>query len=106
MEWTNEEVNQMDFDDWQQCYVKIIVENKTNPFLFDIILDKMYKSGVGNISVVEAFAELDNDVDIIDEAQDTISILSTYIEGLETRVNKKSLDILMRNLYNESLTLE
>ena len=66
----------------------------------------MYKSGVGNISIIEAFAELDNDVDIIDEAQDTISILSTYIEGLETSVNKKSLDILMRNLYNESLTLE
>ena len=106
MDWTLEEVNQMDFDEWQQCYIKIIVENKTNPFLFDIILDKMYKAGVGNISVVEAFAELDDAEDIIDEAQDTISILSTYIDNLDTNVNKKRLDILMRNLYNESLTLE
>ena len=106
VDWTLEEVNEMDFDEWQQAYVKIVVENKTNPFFFDIILDKMYKSGVGNINVVESFAELDDDEDIVDEAQDTISILSTYIEGLETNVDKKRLDLLMRSLYNESLTLE
>ena len=106
VDWTLEEVNEMDFDEWQQAYVKIVVENKTNPFFFDVILDKMYKSGVGNINVVESFAELDDDEDIVDEAQDTISILSTYIEGLETNVDKKRLDLLMRSLYNESLTLE
>ena len=36
----------------------------------------------------------------------SVGDLEIYIEGLETSVNKKSLDILMRNLYNESLTLE
>lgn len=106
VDWTLEEVNEIDFDEWQQAHVKIVVENKTNPFFFDVILDKMYKSGVYNINIVESFAELDDGEDIVDEAQDTISILSTYIDGLETNIDKKRLDLLMRNLYNESLTLE
>jgi len=101
-----ETVQAEDFDKWKNCYVKIIVENKTNPYLFDVVLDKMYKSGVGDITVVESFAELDNDETFVDEAQDTMTILSSYIEQMDTIADKKRLDILMRNLYNESLTLE
>ena len=66
----------------------------------------MYKAGVGDITVVESFAELDNEETIIDEAQDTMTILSSYIDQMDTIADKKRLDILMRNLYNESLTLE
>jgi len=106
LDWTVESVQEENFDKWENTYVKIIVENKTNPYLFDVILDKMYKSGVGDITVVESFAELDDEETIIDEAQDTMTILSTYIEQMEAPVDKKRLDILMRNLYNESLTLE
>jgi|TARA_B100000809_G_C15062908_1_gene503038 DNA repair exonuclease SbcCD nuclease subunit len=106
LDWTTETVHEENFDKWKNCYIKIIVENKTNPYLFDVILDKMYKSGVGDINVVESFAELDNDVTFVDEAQDTMTILSSYIDQMDTIANKKRLDILMRNLYNESLTLE
>ena len=106
LEWTVETVQAEDFDKWKNCYVKIIVENKTNPYLFDVVLDKMYKSGVGDITVVESFAELDSDETFVDEAQDTMTILSSYIEQMDTITDKKRLDILMRNLYNESLTLE
>ena len=106
LEWAVETVQAEDFDKWKNCYVKIIVENKTNPYLFDVVLDKMYKSGVGDITVVESFAELDNDETFVDEAQDTMTILSSYIEQMDTIADKKRLDILMRNLYNESLTLE
>ena len=106
LERTMETVQGENFDKWKNCYVKIIVENKTNPYLFDVVLDKMYKSGVGDITVVESFAELDSDETFVDEAQDTMTILSSYIEQMETVADKKRLDILMRNLYNESLTLE
>ena len=42
----------------------------------------MYKAGVGDVTIVESFAELDNEENIIDEAQDTMTILSTYIEQM------------------------
>ena len=37
------------------------------------------------------------------EAEDTATILSNYIDNLNTTVDKKRLDTLMRTLYNEAL---
>ena len=45
---------------------------------------------------------LEGDDDLINQTQDTVTILSNYIENMETSVPKKRLDNLMRTLYNES----
>jgi len=45
------------------------------------------------------------DDDIIDQAEDTLTILSGYVESLNVE-NKVELDGLMRSLYNEALTVE
>jgi hypothetical protein len=49
---------------------------------------------------------LDDDSDIVNEAEDTITILSKYIDGMKTTVDKKKLDSLMRSLYTEALYIE
>ena len=46
-----------------------------------------------------------NTEDLIDEAEDTMTILSKYVNSLEIE-NKKELDSLMKSLYTESLTME
>jgi hypothetical protein len=55
----------------------VVVLCKQNPFLFDIVIDSLYKAGVADISVVEDFGDIEtiND-DVIDEAEDTMTILS------------------------------
>ena len=56
--------------------------------------------------VVENFSDFDvSDEDIIDEAQDTLTILSKYVNTLNVE-NKTEFDGLMRSLYNEALTVE
>jgi SepF-like predicted cell division protein (DUF552 family) len=69
-------------------------------------MDKLYKANVADISVAENF-DLDDleGEEIIDEAEDTITILSKYVQSLEIE-NKNELDSLMKSLYNESLTME
>ena len=99
------QVQEMDFSMYQDCYVKVIVEQKNNPYVFDLILEKMYANGVADLNVVETFADVEDDIEI-DEAQDTITILSGYIDNMEENVDKKNLDLLMRRLYNEALTSE
>ena len=42
---------------------------------------------------------------MIDEAEDTLTILSKYVNSLNID-NKEELDKLLISLYNESLTLE
>jgi len=69
-------------------------------------MDKLYKANVADISVAENFDLEDLEgVDVIDEAEDTITILSKYVQSLEVD-NKNELDSLMKSLYNESLTME
>jgi hypothetical protein len=85
-----------------------VVVNKTNPFLFDIMVDQLYKAGVADISIVENFTELaiDADQDLIDQAEDTMTILSKYIDNLTLNVESDKLKGLMRELYVEALNTE
>jgi len=49
--------------------------------------------------------EFMEDDEIIDEAQDTLTILSKYVDSLNIE-KKVELNMLMTNLYNEALTVE
>ena len=51
------------------------------------------------------YYHLDIEDDMINEAEDTLTILSKYVNSLNID-NKKELDNLLISLYNESLTLE
>ena len=103
---TLEQIQSEDYSQYENCYVKLVVINRKNHFWFDTLMDKLYKANVADISVAENFDLEDLEgVDVIDEAEDTITILSKYVQSLEID-NKKELDSLMKSLYNESLTME
>ena len=101
-----EKIEEEDYSKYEGCYVKVVIVERKNPFWFDTLMDKLYKANVADISVVENFGVEDmEELDNIDEAEDTITILSKYIQSLEIE-NKKELDSLMKSLYTESLTME
>jgi hypothetical protein len=50
--------------------------------------------------------EFEDDDSVIDEAEDTLTILSNYIDTLNIQKDKKELDSLIRTLYNEALDYE
>ena len=104
---TLESIQNEDYSKYKDCYVKVVVVKKNNPFWFDTLIDKLYKEDVGDISVVENFDEdfLIGDESLINEAEDTMTILSKYVNSLNID-NKKELDSLMQSLYTESLSIE
>ena len=97
----------IDFSIYKDTYVKVIIRNKTNPYWFDMYIDKLEKAGVLDLQVVEDHFHLDleQDQDIVDEAEDTITILNKYIDGINSNDNKKLKNIFY-DLYNEAMTLE
>ena len=103
---TFESLSEKDYSEYEGTYVKVVVEKKTNPFWFDSVLDKLEEVNVADLVVVENFSDFDiSDDDIVDQAEDTLTILSGYVESLNVE-NKVELDGLMRSLYNEALTVE
>lgn len=97
-----------DFESLKDTYVKLVVLNKQNPYLFDHVTDNLYKAGVADLSIVEDFSDIliDDDQEIIDQAEDTMTILSKYIDNLAIDVEADKLKTLMRELYVEALNTE
>jgi len=103
-----EDFKKFDFTQYQDSYVKVVVLHKQNPFLFDYLTDNLYKAGAADIAIVEDFNDdlIVNDDDIVNQAEDTMTILSKYIDGLSLNVESEKLKTLMRELYVEALHTE
>lgn len=102
-----EKLKTVDFSQYVGTYVKILVMNKTNPFLFERFIQKLNDAAPLDISIVEDFSELTNgaDDDIINEGEDTMTILDKYVDGLQMESSDK-LKSILRELYLEAVNLE
>lgn len=95
-----------DYDALKECYVRVVSLNKQNPYLFDNVIDNLYKSGAADISIVEDFKDAAVEDDIVDEAEDTMTILGKYIDNLTLDVEPDRLKTIMRQVYIEALNTE
>lgn len=92
---------------YKDCYVKIVIEQKTNQGLFDQFLESLYKENPADVSVVEAVVDSDTDSESIDETKDTLTLLIEYVDGLNIiEENKKPLIELLKSLYMESQSID
>lgn len=105
---TVEQVLEDDMEMYRDTFVKVIVHEKNNPYWFDMFIDKLEKTGIADLQVVEDHLNLnlEDDDDIIDEAEDTLTILKKVVSGLDTPVSKKELDSFLTSLYTEALHAE
>lgn len=104
-----EQIRNLNYDDFKETHVKIVCMSKTNPYIFDLMLDKLYDSNTLSITVIEDenFAIDNSEDEKITQAEDTPSALNTYIDGLVlTAVDPNRLKKLINSIYNEALLLE
>ena len=102
-----DDIAKIDFDQYKDSFVKVIIKNKTNPYLFDSYIERLEKNELINLQIVEDHLNLDleDTDDIINEAEDTVTILDKYVDGLEISADKDKVKTLMRELYNEALSI-
>lgn len=100
-------ISDLDLSIYKDAYIKVVVINKTNPFWFDLFIERLEKAGVADFQVVDdnLNINLEDDSDIVDEAEDTLTILSKYVDGVSGNVDKNDLKKLIRNLYEEAMAL-
>lgn len=89
------------------AFVKLVVVNKTDFYKFDMLLNKLYSKGCYEIKIIEDLAEFrDGTVDEEINLEDTVSVLSNYIDSVETDLDKEKVKSYMRTLYTEALNIE
>lgn len=101
------DIVEADYSHYAGKYVKIVVEKKNNSFLMDTLLDQLAKVSALEVSIVEDFSEITNDVQVdVDQAEDTMTILNKYVDGLNLPVESDKIKTVLRDVYNEAIALE
>jgi len=103
------EITNRDLSGYTNTYVKVVVINKTNPYLFDKFMNNLYNVNPVDITIAEDFTDLSEGVDdnIVDQAEDTLTILNKYIDNVkEDSISNDKLKTLMKELYIEALNTE
>ena len=95
--------NSVDILQYDKKFVKVFVENRENYYEYDKFLDRLYKEiSVHDLKIVEDILELNSDFvhdDIINQAQDTLSLLDRYVEEIDTSLNKDRIKNKLKSLY-------
>jgi DNA repair exonuclease SbcCD nuclease subunit len=103
------EINNKDLSKYTSTYVKVVVLNKTNPYLFDKFMDNLYKVNPVDITIAEDFTDLTEGVedDMVDQAEDTLTILNKYVDSIqENNLDNEKLKSILQELYVEALNSE
>jgi DNA repair exonuclease SbcCD nuclease subunit len=98
---------ELDSHNLKDMYIKLVVVNKSDPVKFDNFISKLYQKGCYEIKIIEdmtAFEEgtIDENINL----EDTMSVLSNYIDSVETDADKEKVKTLMKLLYTEAINLE
>jgi len=103
------QVLNQELDKFTNTYVKVVVLNKTNPYLFDQFMAKLYAVNPIDITIAEDFTDLTEGVedDMIDQAEDTLTVLNKFVDTIqEDSIDNGKLKTVLRELYVEALNTE
>ena len=94
------------YSNLKDTYIKLFVEHKFHPYSFDRFMDKLYEAGVAKITIVE---EINNSEwtkeEIVDLAQDTVTLINNEIDSIDEVKDKERMKRLVRDLYMESISI-
>lgn len=97
-------INSMNYSYLADTYVKVVVVNKTNPYALDVLIDKLHEANPISITIVEDADVIKEETETtVDQAEDTPTILSKYIDGLTLPVDSGRMKSFMKDIYTEAV---
>ena len=100
--------DKVDVSQYEKKFIKLIVINKNDLYMFDKFIDRLQSIDTYELKIAESFEEyLGDSVD--DEKvslEDTTELLDSYVDAVDTDLDKEHLKIELRKLYTEAQNLE
>jgi len=93
----------VDISRFQSKVIKLIVLNKKDYLKFDKFVEEIYKQNPIELKIIEDFSEFE--AEAIDESvnlEDTMTLLSNYVDSVETDADKGRLKGILKTLYVEA----
>jgi hypothetical protein len=101
-----DDIINIDVNHVKDSIVKVVVHNKNNPFWFDQFIDRIEKVGVVDLQIVDdnLYLDLEDDHDLAEGLEDTVTVLQKYTEQI-THIDNKKLFNTMLDIYNEAVSI-
>lgn len=109
LEYDDREGNVPDLDslNLNECFVRIVVTHKTDFYMFDKFIQKLYTKGCFEIKIMEDLSEYnEGTVDETIDLEDTMSVLSNYVDSVASEDDNEEIKSFMKTLYTEALNEE
>lgn len=89
-------------------YCKVLVEEKTNPYWFDLFVSRIESKGPFDLKIIDhTQRDILDTSEEIDQAEDTPAIISKAVDRLENvSVDKNDLKNLFNGLYKRAISME
>jgi len=90
---------------YKNTYVKVVVEEKSNPLMFERLLESLNEAGCYSYSVDERAVQekTSKTAEKVDLTKDTLTLICEEIDGMEGIEDAARLKNLMRDLYMDAL---
>ena len=105
---TKTDYDKIDISEFEKKFIKLIVINKNNLYMFDKFVDRLQNIQTHELKIAESFEEYLGE-SVEDEKislEDTNNLLDSYVEAVDTDLDKEHLKVELRKLYTEAQNLE
>lgn len=98
------EIAEIDVSRFKGKLVKLIVEDKKDFYKFDKFIENIYKQNPIELKIIEDMSdyEAENVADDNISVEDTLTLLSQYVDAVEIDTDKNKLKGLVKNLFVEA----
>lgn len=105
---TNKDYHKIDVGYLRNKFVKVIVDKKNDPFMFDKFVDRISDLNTHELKIVENFQEfLGENVEAnMESVENTSELMMHYIDSVTTDLDKDRVKTLMNSLHTEALDME
>ena len=100
--------NDVDVSEYEKHFLKLIVINKNDLYMFDKFVDKLNSIETYELKIAESFEEYLGE-SVEDEkisVEDTTHLLASYVDAVEPALDKDHIKVELRKLYTEAQNLE
>lgn len=95
-----------DFSIFDNKYVKVIVDKKTDAYLFEKFVDNIQLREIHDLKIVENFEMIVTPEDEDIAFEDTSELLNKFVESMDTQLDKDTLSAKLQDLYRAAQELE
>ena len=90
------------FQDYKDVIVKVVVFQKSNKKEYERFIDALSNVGPYDLKIVEKIDGSQLDDTIVEQTEDTVTLLDKFVDDLETDLDKNRIKSILKNMYKEA----